>query len=181
MLTREEKRKVIDRLVDKLKQASVFYILDFSGMDTPSMNILRKQLKEKGFHFQVVKNTLLRIALETAYDGGAEPLKKFLVGPSSIIIGEQPAIPARIIKDFRKETGLEKPVLKVAWVEGEIYEGDESLERLASLKSKEELLSETLMLLQAPLNGVLNALRTQLPAVVYSLKHYLEQKEGKQG
>ena len=154
-MTREEKSIAIEDLTAKLADANIVYIADTSGLNAETTSNLRRACFKAGIKLEVVKNTLLEKAMEaSANDYGDLP--SVLKGNSSILIAEVANAPAKIIKDFRKKS--DKPLLKGAFINNEIYIGDNLLDSLASLKSKEEVIGEIIGLLQSPAKRILSAL-----------------------
>ena len=154
-MTREEKSIAIEDLTAKLADANIIYIADTSGLNADTTSNLRRACFKAGIKLEVVKNTLLEKAMEaSANDYGDLP--SILKGNSSIFIADIANAPAKIIKDFRKKS--EKPAFKGAYINGEIYIGDNLLDSLASLKSKEEVIGEIIGLLQSPAKRVIAAL-----------------------
>lgn len=154
-MTREEKSIAIEDLTAKLAETNVIYIADTSGLDAETTSNLRRACFKAGIKLEVVKNTLLEKAMEaSANDYGDLPT--ILKGNSSVFISETANAPAKIIKDFRKKS--DKPVFKGAYINQEIYIGDNLLDSLASLKSKEEVIGEIIGLLQSPAKRILSAL-----------------------
>jgi len=154
-MTREEKSIAIEDLTAKLADANIVYIADTSGLNAETTSNLRRACFKAGIKLEVVKNTLLEKAMEaSANDYGDLP--SVLKGNSSILIAEVANAPAKIIKDFRKKS--DKPLLKGAFINNEIYIGDNLLDSLASLKSKEEVIGEIIGLLQSPAQRIISAL-----------------------
>jgi len=154
-MTREEKSIAIEDLTAKLANANIVYIADTSGLNADTTSNLRRACFKAGITLEVVKNTLLEKAMEaSANDYGDLPT--VLKGNSSILIAEIANAPAKIIKDFRKKS--DKPLLKGAFINNEIYIGDNLLDSLASLKSKEEVIGEIIGLLQSPAQRIISAL-----------------------
>ena len=154
-MTREEKSIAIEDLTAKLAESNIIYIADTSGLNAETTSNLRRACFKAGIKLEVVKNTLLEKAMEaSANDYGDLP--SVLKGNSSIFIADIANAPAKIIKDFRKKS--EKPAFKGAYINGEIYIGDNLLDSLASLKSKEEVIGEIIGLLQSPAKRVIAAL-----------------------
>ncbi|WNM19053.1 50S ribosomal protein L10 [Flavobacterium capsici] len=154
-MTREEKSIAIEDLTAKLAEANVVYIADTSGLNAETTSNLRRACFKAGIKLEVVKNTLLEKAMEASSNDYGD-LPTILKGNSSILIAEIANAPAKVIKDFRKKS--EKPILKGAFINNEIYIGDNLLDSLASLKSKEEVIGEIIGLLQSPAKRVLSAL-----------------------
>ena len=156
-MTREEKNQAIDVLTTKLNDANIFYIADIAGLDAENSSNLRRTCFKSDVQLEVVKNTLLRKALEKA-DGEYEELYDALKGNTSLMFSTVGNAPAKIIKEFRKKS--EKPLLKGAFIEEAIYIGDENLGFLTSIKSKEELIGDIIALLQSPAKNVVSALQS---------------------
>jgi large subunit ribosomal protein L10 len=154
-MTREEKSIAIEDLTAKLAVSNVVYIADTSGLDADTTSNLRRACFKAGIKLEVVKNTLLEKAME-ASDKEFGDLPSILKGNSSIFISDVANAPAKIIKDFRKKS--DKPSFKGAYINSEIYIGDNLLDSLASLKSKEEVIGEIIGLLQSPAQRVISAL-----------------------
>lgn len=156
-MTREEKSEVIDKLTSKLDAASTMYVTDISGLNAAQTSNLRRSCNNANITLEVVKNTFLKKAMENAGKDFGE-LTTTLKGSTSIMIAEVGNAPGKLIKDFRRKS--EKPVLKGAYVEESIYLGDDQLEVLANIKSKEELIGEVITLLQSPAKNVISALKS---------------------
>jgi large subunit ribosomal protein L10 len=154
-MTREEKSIAIEDLTAKLAESNIVYIADTSGLDAETTSNLRRACFKAGIKLEVVKNTLLEKAME-ASDKEFGDLPSVLKGNSSIFISEVANAPAKIMKDFRKKS--DKPVFKGAFINSEIYIGDNLLDSLAALKSKEEVIGEIIGLLQSPAQRIISAL-----------------------
>jgi large subunit ribosomal protein L10 len=154
-MTREEKSIAIENLTAKLAESNIIYIADTSGLDAETTSNLRRACFKAGIKLEVVKNTLLEKAMDASNNNYGD-LPSILKGNSSIFIADIANAPAKIIKDFRKKS--EKPAFKGAYINGEIYIGDNLLDSLASLKSKEEVIGEIIGLLQSPAKRILSAL-----------------------
>lgn len=158
-MTREEKKAIVEDLKVRLSNADYFYIADSSELDVAAVNDLRAQAFEKGVELKVVKNTLIKKALEQIEDAERyESMYEALKGPSTIMFTETSNAPAKVVKEFRKDH--EKPMLKAAYIDTDVFIGDEHLETLAALKSKEELIGDIVVLLQSPAKNVLGALQS---------------------
>jgi large subunit ribosomal protein L10 len=156
-MTREEKSKVIEDLTGKLTDNNIIYLADISGLNATQTSNLRRACFKANVNLAVVKNTLLAKAMEKAEKDFGE-LSETLKGNTSLMIAETGNAPAKVIKEFRK--GSEKPVLKGAYVEEAVYVGDDQLENLVNIKSKEELIGEIIGLLQSPAKNVISALQS---------------------
>ena len=172
-MNREEKQQVIEDLKKKFTDRLHFYMADTSELSVEEINALRGMCHEKGVEMKVAKNTLITKALQSLekYDGLEESLK----GPTALFFSDVSNTPAKIIKDFRKKH--ERPILKAASIDSDIYVGDDKIEVLAKLKSKEELIGDVILLLQSPMKNVLGALQSGGNKLSGILKT-LSEKEG---
>ena len=156
-MTREEKSQVIEALTAKLAQSSNFYLTDLSGLNAVMTSNLRRACFKANVKLSVVKNTLLEKAMEASEKDFGE-LPSTLKGNTSVMYSETGNAPAKVIKAFRKKS--EKPFLKGAYIEEAIYIGDDQLDLLVDIKSKEELIGEIIGLLQSPAKNVVSALQS---------------------
>ena len=156
-MTREQKSQVIDDLTGQLADNSTIYLADISGLDASNTTKLRRACFKANVRLAVVKNTLLTKAMEKS-DKDFGELPEVLKGNTSLMISEIGNAPAKVIKEFRKKS--DKPVLKGAYIEESIYVGDNQLDTLVSIKSKEELIGEVIGLLQSPAKNVIGALQS---------------------
>lgn len=154
-MRREEKEIIIDDLSNRIAKTKHFYLTDISELSAEQTSVLRRKCFEKEIQLLVVKNTLLRKALEKL-NPDYSPLYDVLKESTSIMFCESSSTPAKLILEMRKK--LDKPILKAAWVEESIYIGDNQLDALSSIKSKEELIADVLMVLQSPMKSLLSAL-----------------------
>lgn len=157
-MTKQEKAQVIEELQEVLQGTNVLYIADTDGLNAQQVSDLRRACFKGDISMKVVKNTLLRKAMENVEDKNFSGLFESLKRNSTIFISEKGNAPAKLIQAFRKKS--EKPLLKAAWVDSAIFLGDEELETLANLKSKEELVGEIIGLLQSPIKNVVSALKS---------------------
>lgn len=160
-MTREEKAKIIDNLTEKFNSTNYFYITDASGLNVAQINAFRKMCFERGVEYNVYKNTLIQKALEKI--GAAnEQLDEALKGFSGIIFTteESANVPAKAITEYRKKQGFQKPSLKAASIDSDVFLGEENLKMLSELKSKTELIGEVIALLQSPAKNVVSALQS---------------------
>jgi large subunit ribosomal protein L10 len=157
-MTKEQKNEVIELLKGKFSQYNNFYVADTESLSVEQVGKLRRACFNKQVEMKVAKNTLIRKALEsldsTKYEGVYESLHKV----TALMFSENPKEPALIISTFRKESNGEKPVLKAAFINGDIYKGDNQLKALTQIKTKDELIGEVIGLLQSPAKRVLAAL-----------------------
>ena len=156
-MTKEEKTQAIEALVGQLSSSTHFYLTDISKLTAINTSKLRRMCFNKQIKMQVVKNSLLKKALEKSTgrdykDLMGAPLK----GSTALLFTETGSEPAKIIKEFRKTN--DRPLLKAAYVENAIYVGDNQIEVLAAIKSKNELIGDIIMLLQSPAGNVISAL-----------------------
>lgn len=155
-MTRQEKNQFIDSLAETLSNSSNFYLADISGLSVSDSNDLRRSCFNNGVQLQVVKNTLLKKAMEKA-EGSFEESYEILKGNTALFFSNTGNAPAKLIKDFRKKH--EKPILKGAFVEESFYIGDEQLSTLATIKSKNELIGDIIGLLQSPAKNIISGLK----------------------
>lgn len=156
-MNKQEKDKVIDELTEKFDKNSFIYFTDASAMTVEQVTKLRRICFQQGIEMTVVKNTLARKAMERlGQERGFEPVFKALEGPTAIMLTTSASAPAKLIKEFRKDG--KKPALKAAYIDTDVYFGEESLDVLIALKSKEQLVGEIVMLLQSPAKNVISAL-----------------------
>ena len=156
-MRREEKQEIIDSLAEQLKEYSHFYLTDTAELNAAHTSDLRRACFEKDIKLIVVKNTLLKRALDKS-EKDLEELYDVLKGSTSVMFSNVGNIPAKLIKDFRKKH--DKPILKGAFVEESVYLGDAQLDTLAALKSKDELLADLIALLRSPMQNVMSALQS---------------------
>jgi large subunit ribosomal protein L10 len=156
-MTREEKSLVIEQLTAQLNDNANIYLADISGLDAQTTSNLRRSCFKAGVKLNVVKNTLLAKAMEST-DKDFGELSSVLKGNTSLMVAEVNNAPAKVIKDFRKKS--DRPILKGAFVEEAIYLGDEQLDVLVDIKSKDELIGEIVGLLQSPAKNVISALKS---------------------
>jgi len=156
-MRQEEKNAIIDSLAERLKEYSHFYLTDTAQLNAADTSDLRRKCFENNIRLVVIKNTLLKRALEQS-NGNFEELYPVLKGTTSIMFAQSGNIPAKLIKEFRKKH--DKPVLKGAYVQESVYLGDNMLDALISIKTKEELIGDIIMLLQSPAKNVISALKS---------------------
>ena len=156
-MTREEKSIVIEDLTAQLAENNTIYLADISGLDAGVTSNLRRACFKANVSIAVVKNTLLAKAMEKS-DKDFGDLPSALKGNTSIMFAETANAPAKLIKEFRKKS--DKPLLKGAFVEEAVFVGDENLDALVDIKSKEEVIGEIIGLLQSPAKNVVSALKS---------------------
>lgn len=167
-MNKDQKQEVIELLKGKFSQYNNFYITDTESLTVEQVTTLRRHCFDKNVEMKVAKNTLIKKALESIdgekYSGVYEALNNV----TALMFSENPKEPALILSSFRKESNGDRPVLKAAFINGEVYTGDEQLKALTQLKTKNELIGEVIGLLQSPAKRVLAAL----------LHHHEKQAEG---
>jgi large subunit ribosomal protein L10 len=156
-MTREEKSQEIENLKSLLSDVGTFYVADISGLNAETTSALRRLCANREVKLSVVKNTLLKKAMEST-DRDFSDLLPTLKGNTSIMVSDTGNVPAKLIKDFRKKS--DKPILKGAWVDEAVFIGDDQLDALSELKSKNELIGEVITLLQSPVSNVMSALQS---------------------
>ncbi len=156
-MTREEKSVVIEQLTAQLAENAHIYLADISGLDAANTSNLRRACFKAGVKLNVVKNTLLAKAMESS-DKDFGELTSVLKGNTSLMVAEVGNAPAKVIKEFRKKS--DRPLLKGAFIEEAIYIGDDQLDKLVEIKSKEELIGDIIGLLQSPAKNVISALKS---------------------
>ena len=156
-MTKEEKILEIENLTTKLKDVKNLYLTDIAGLNAMETSSLRRACFKAGIKLSVVKNTLLERAMKNSGKDFGE-LKDLLKGNTSLMFSESGNGPAKVIKDFRKKS--DKPILKGAFIEESVYVGDEQINNLVSIKSKEELIGEIISILQSPTKNLISALKS---------------------
>ena len=160
-MTKQEKNEVIELLKGKFSQYNNFYITDTESLTVAQVGKLRSHCFDKQVEMKVAKNTLIRKALESIdsekYAGVYDSLHKV----TALLFSENPKDPAVIISSFRKANNNERPVLKAAFINGDVFVGDNQLKALTQIKTKNELIGEIIGLLQAPIQRVLGALQNK--------------------
>lgn len=156
-MTREEKINVIEDLTAQLAENSTIYLADISGLDASTTSNLRRACFKANVRLSVVKNTLLAKAMEASEKDFGE-LPEVLKGNTSLMFAEAGNGPAKLIKTFRKKS--DRPLLKGAFVEEAVFVGDDKLDTLVSIKSKEEMIGEIIGLLQSPAKNVISGLKS---------------------
>lgn len=152
-----EKQAVLNEIADKLKSSSALYIANYSGMSVPEINELRGAFRKGDIRFKVYKNKLVKLAMEEV--GGYDEIIPSLAEQNAFaFVEEELSAPAKVLKDFVKDK--DKPKFKAAMVDGDFY-GEDKLDVLAAMKSKDEIIGDILGLLMAPLSNVVSALESQ--------------------
>jgi len=173
-MTREEKSQVIENLTTQLAENPIIYLADISGLDAGATSNLRRACFKAGVKLAVVKNTLLAKAMESS-DKEFGELAGTLKGNTSLLFSETGNAPAKVIKEFRRKS--DKPLLKGAYIEETVYVGDDQLDNLVDIKSKEELIGEIVGLLQSPAKNVISALKSG-GTIISGIVKTLSEREG---
>lgn len=172
-MTKDQKNEVIDVLKDKFSQYNNFYVTNTESLTVEQISKLRRICFDKQVEMKVAKNTLIRKALEGIDNDRFSGMFDSLHGVTALLFSENPKAPAMIISTFRKENkGSEKPVLKAAFIDGDVFMGDNQLDTLKDLKSKQDLIGEIIGLLQSPAKNVISALNAgnKLASLVKALE-----------
>ncbi len=157
-MKKEEKGLIISKIAETIKEYGCFYLVETAGLDAEKTSALRRECFKNDIKLMVVKNTLLHKALETL-DGNYDEIYPALKGASSIMCANVGNAPAKLLKSFRKKDDV-LPRLKAAYVEETVYVGEDQLETLANIKSKNELIADVIALLQSPAKNVISALQS---------------------
>jgi len=173
-MKKEQKKETIDALTVEFGKYPSFYLTDASKLTVAQVNKLRRICHRDGVKMKVAKNTLIQKALEANTGNNYSELFGALKGETAIMFSEVANAPAKIIKEFRKEN--EKPLLKAAYIESSIYLGEKSLNELAKLKSKQELLGEIVGLIQSPMSNLLSSLQSGKATISGIVKTLSERK-----
>ena len=157
-MTKDQKNEVIEVLKEKFSQYSNFYVTNTESLSVAQIGKLRRACFDKEVEMKVAKNTLIRKALESLDTEKYSGLYESLNNVTALMFSENPKEPALILSSFRKSLNGEKPVLKAAFINGDIYTGDNNLKALTQIRTKNELIGEVIGLLQSPAKRVLAAL-----------------------
>lgn len=157
-MTREEKDLQIKELTQMLADNSVLYLTDATGLNAEETTQLRRACYKNDVRMRVVKNTLLRRAMEASEGTDFSELYEVLTGQTALLVSNVGNAPAKILKEFRKKSDM--PTLKAAYVEESTYLGDDQIDALTAIKSKDELIAELIALLQSPMKNVVGALNS---------------------
>jgi large subunit ribosomal protein L10 len=176
-MTKQEKNEVIDVLKEKFEQYNNFYITNTEALSVEQVNKLRGICFSKQVEMKVAKNTLIKKALESINNDRYSSVYESLSGVTALLFSENAKEPALIISNFRKESNGEKPVLKAAFIDGDVFAGDDQLKALTTLKSKQDLIGEVIGLLQSPAKRVISGLNAG--AKLASLVKALEERAAK--
>ena len=173
-LTQQQKRDALGLISEQLSDANTVYLTDFEGLTVERANALRRAFRAQDVQFKVLKNTLLRRAMEEK--GGFDDLYEQLNGPTAVAFTSDPAAPAKVLKKFLEDNDTEIPRFKGAYIDGAIY-GDDQLDVLSKLKSRDELLADILGLLTAPMNNIASAIGAPSSGLASIVKQLSEREE----
>jgi large subunit ribosomal protein L10 len=171
-MTKEQKNEVIGELKEKFSQYSNFYVTNTEALSVDQINKLRRICYNKQVEMRVAKNTLIKKALESIDNNRFSTVFDSLNGVTALLFSENAKEPALIISDFRKDTKAELPSLKAAFIDGDVFAGDDQLKALTTLKSKQDLIGEIIGLLQSPAKNVISGLNAgaKLASLVKALE-----------
>jgi large subunit ribosomal protein L10 len=171
-MTKQEKNEIIEVLKDKFSQFNNFYITNTESLSVAQISKLRRICFDKNVEMKVAKNTLIKKALESIDNERFSDVYESLNGVTALLFSENAKEPAMIISTFRKDSKGERPVLKAAFIDGDVFAGDDQLEPLTRLKSKNDLIGEVIGLLQSPAKNVISGLNAgnKLAALVKALE-----------
>ncbi len=173
-MTREEKDRIIEGLVERINRYNTMYLTDISDLNATHTSLLRRECFKKDIELVVVKNKLLEKALDRADDDYSE-LKSALKGHTSVMFTEVGNVPAKLIKEFKKKRN--RPILKAASVSRALYVGEHYLDTLITIKTREELIGDIVLLLQSPIKRVVTSLQSGGHLLVGLLKTLSEKTE----
>jgi len=156
-MRKEDKNQLVESIVDKINNNNIIYLADTSELNAEETSDLRRLCFKSDIKLTVVKNTLLKRAMAQS-DKNLDELYEVMAGPTSLMLSDTGNAPAKLIKEFRKKS--DKPILKGAFVEEVAYLGDDQLESLVNIKSRDELLGDLIALLQSPMNNVMSGLQS---------------------
>ena len=175
-MRKEDKGQIIEWFSAQYQETPNFYVVDIAGLNAEKTSKLRRDCFEQGIKLAVVKNTLVKKALEQVENEDIKSISEILEGPSAIMFTTTPNSPAKLIKKY-KEDGNEKPVLKGAFVQECAFVGADKLDVLCAIKSKEELIGEIITILQSPARNVISALQNAGGQTIAGLVKALEERE----
>src|ERR1700742_542069 len=155
-MNKDQKNEVIELLKDKFNQYNNFYVTNTESLSVEQVGKLRRICFSKKVEMKVAKNTLIKKALEGIDNNRFSGMYESLNGVTALLFSENPKEPALIISSFRKDGNIEKPVLKAAFIDGDVFAGDNQLKTLSTLKTKQDLLGEIIGLLQSPAKNVIS-------------------------
>ncbi len=175
-MKKEDKKAIVAELTDKFSAANFFYIADSSSLSVEKVNDFRRMCFNKDVEMRVVKNSLVKKALESINDDSRyDSIYGALKGQTALLFSDTANAPGKILEEFRKKN--DKPVLKAAYIDASVYIGDDAIKELAALKSREELIGDVIMLLQSPAKNVISALSSSGQTISGLLKTLADRPE----
>jgi large subunit ribosomal protein L10 len=171
-MTKDQKNEVIELLKNKFSQYNNFYVTDTESLTVEQVGKLRRACFDKRVEMKVAKNTLIKKALESLDSQRYTGVYDALHNVTALMFCENAKEPAIVISSFRKETNIDKPVLKAAFIDGDVFSGDNQLKALTTLRSKQDLIGEIITLLQSPAKNVISALNAgaKLAGIIKALE-----------
>lgn len=171
-MTKEQKNEVIEALKEKFSQYNNFYVTNTEALSVAQITKLRRICFDKQVEMKVAKNTLIKKALESLGEDRYSNVFESLNGVTALMFSENPKEPALILSDFRRDSKGELPALKAAFIDGDVFAGDNQLQALTTLKSKQDLIGDVIALLQSPAKTVISALNAggKLASLVKALE-----------
>ena len=160
-MTKQEKNEVVEVLKEKFSQYNNFYITNTESLTVAQVTTLRRHCFNKQVEMKVAKNTLIKKALESLDSAKYAGVYESLNNVTALLFSENPKEPALILSSFRKENNNEKPALKAAFINGDVFVGDNQLVALTKIRTKNELIGEVIGLLQSPIQRVVGALQNR--------------------
>jgi len=157
-MNKDQKNEVIELLKDKFKEYNNFYVTNTESLTVAQIGKLRRICFDKKVEMKVAKNTLIKKALESLDSTRFSGVFESLNGVTALLFSENAKEPAMIISSFRKDVNTDKPLLKAAFIDGDVFEGNDQLKALVTLKSKNDLIGEVIGLLQSPAKNVISGL-----------------------
>ncbi len=169
---KDQKNEVIELLKDKFNQYNNFYVTNTESLTVAQIGKLRRICFDKNVEMKVAKNTLIKKALENLDNDRFADVYESLHGVTALLFSENAKEPALILTSFRKDINKDKPVLKAAFIDGDVFAGDDQLKALTTLKSKNDLIGEVIGLLQSPAKNVISGLNAgaKLAGLVQALE-----------
>ena len=171
-MNKDQKNEVIELLKDKFKEYNNFYVTNTESLTVAQVGKLRKICFDKNVEMKVAKNTLIKKALESIDSTRFSGVFESLNGVTALMFSENAKEPAMIISSFRKDANTDKPILKAAFIDGDVFEGNDQLKALITLKSKNDLIGEIIGLLQSPAKNVISGLNAgaKLAGIIKALE-----------
>jgi large subunit ribosomal protein L10 len=171
-MTKEQKNEIIEALKEKFSQYNNFYVTNTEALTVDQIGKLRRICFNKNVEMKVAKNTLIKKALESLDEQRYSNMFESLNGVTALLFSENAKEPALIISDFRRDAKVELPSLKAAFIDGDVFAGNDQLDTLKTLKSKQDLIGEIIGLLQSPAKNVISGLNAgnKLAALVKALE-----------